>query len=142
MKRFVPVFFALALFMFMQSATAADGPRAAQWKAVDKAVQKGLPQSAISNLNPIITAAVRDKAWPEAVRAIAKKIALEGNIQGNKPEEKILRLEAEIPKLPAEARPVMQAVLADWYWHYFQQNRWRFMQRTETAETPGKDFTT
>jgi hypothetical protein len=141
MKRFVPVVFAFALFTFMQPATAADGPRAAQWKAVDEAVQKGLPQSAISNLNPIITATTRDKAWPEAVRAIAKKIALEGNIQGNKPEEKILRLEAEIPKAPAEARPVMHAVLAHWYWHYFQQNRWRFMQRTQTAEPPGKDFT-
>ena len=142
MKRFVPVVFAFALMTLTHPATAANGPRSAQWKAVDEAVQKGLPQSAISNLNPIITAALRDKAWPEAVRAIAKKIALEGNIQGNKPEEKITRLEAEIPKVPAEARPVMHAVLAHWYWHYFQQNRWRFMQRTQTAEPPGKDFTT
>ena len=38
--------------------------------------------------------------------------------------------------------PVMNAILADWYWHYFQQNRWRFMQRTATAASPGKDFTT
>src|SRR6185436_2952725 len=29
-----------------------------------------------------------------------------------------------------------------WYWQYFQQNRWRFMQRTTTAKTPGDDFTT
>jgi hypothetical protein len=32
--------------------------------------------------------------------------------------------------------------LAEWYWHYFQNNRWRFMQRTATAQAPGKDFTT
>ena len=38
--------------------------------------------------------------------------------------------------------PLMDTLLADWYWHYFQQNRWRFMQRTATAAQPGKDFTT
>jgi hypothetical protein len=67
---------------------------------------------------------------------------LEGTIQGNKPEEKIVRLEAEIAKAPPEMVPVLQAVLAHWYWHYFQQNRWRFMQRTDTSEPPGDDFTT
>ena len=38
-------------------------------------------------------------------------------------------------------QPVMEAILANWYWHYFQQNRWRFMQRTATAAPPGDDFT-
>ena len=38
--------------------------------------------------------------------------------------------------------PVMDTLLAHWYWQYFQQNRWRFMQRTATAQQPGKDFTT
>ena len=39
-------------------------------------------------------------------------------------------------------KPIMQAILANWYWHYFQQNRWRFMRRTATAEPPSDDFTT
>ena len=85
---------------------------------------------------------MKDKAYAEAVKAIGEKIALEGNIQGNKPEEKITRLEAEIAKAPKEMTPVLQTLLAHWYWQYFQQNRWRFMQRTATATAPGKDFTT
>ena len=32
-------------------------------------------------------------------------------------------------------------MLANWYWDYFQQNRWRFMQRTQTAEPPGDGHT-
>ncbi len=68
--------------------------------------------------------------------------SLEGNIQGNKAEENIVRLEAEIAKAPAEMKPVLQTLLAHWYWSYFEQNRWRFMQRTQTTEAPGKDFTT
>ena len=77
-----------------------------------------------------------------AIKAIGRKIALEGTIQGNKPEEKIIRLDAEIAKAPAEMQPMLEVVQADWYWQYFQHNRWRFMQRTATAVAPGKDFTT
>lgn len=120
----------------------AAGPRDAQWKKVDDAVNKGLPKTAIENLNPIIEQAIRDKAYPEAIKAIGKKIALEGTIQGNKPEEKIYRMQAEIEKAPAEMKPVMDALLAHWYWHYFQQNRWRIMQRTRTGDSPGKDVQT
>src|SRR5688572_14045505 len=77
-------------------------PRDAQWKKVDEAIQRGLPKTAIAELEPIIRAALRDKAWGEAAKAIARKLVLEGNIQGNKPEEKITRLEAEIAKAPKE----------------------------------------
>src|ERR1035441_589906 len=112
------------------------------WKQVNDAVQKGLPQTAITNLEPIIAGALRDKAYAEAAKAIAKKISLEGNIQGNKPEEKIIRLEAEMARAPKEMTPVLETLLAHWYWQYFQQNRWRFLQRTATAQAPGKDFTT
>ena len=118
------------------------GPRDAQWQQVEEAIKKGLPKTAITNLEPIIQGALKDKAYAEAVKAIGQKIALEGNIQGNKPEEKITRLEAEIAKVPKEMTPLMDTLLAEWYWQYFQQNRWRFMQRTATAAQPGKDFTT
>jgi len=117
-------------------------PRDALWKGVEEAVQKGLPRTAITNLDLIIPAAIKDKAHGEAAKAIARKIVLEGNIQGNKAEEKITRMEAEIAKAPKEIVPLLDAIVANWYWHYFQNNRWRFMQRTQTAQAPGKDFTT
>ena len=55
-------------------------------------------------------------------------------------------MKAAIEAVPAEARPemhpVMNAILAHWYWHYFQQNRWRFTQRTATGVAPGEDIQT
>ncbi len=128
--------------MLLMALPAWAGTRDEQWKKVDDAISKGLPKTAIEALEPIITGAIQDKAYAEAIKAIAKKIAFEGNIQGNKPEEKIVRMKAEIAKSPPEMAPVMEAILANWYWHYFQQNRWRFMQRTATAQAPSDDFTT
>src|ERR1043165_9720440 len=92
MRGMLRVFWILSMAVL----SVAAGPRDAQWKKVEEAIQKGLPRTAITNLEPIIQAALKDKAYAGAVKAIGKRIALEGNMQGNKPEEKIVRLEAEI----------------------------------------------
>ena len=104
---------------------AQDVDRAAQWKKVDEAISKGLPKTAIAELEPILKSALKDKAFPDAIRAVALKISLEGNIQGNKPEEKIVRMEKAIEDSPRQMTPMLNAILANWYWHYFQQNRYR-----------------
>lgn len=116
--------------------------RDAQWQKVEKAQNNGLPKSAIEALEPIIAGALADRNYPEAIKALGRKLALEGNIQGNKPEEQIIRMNAALAGAPAEMKPVLEAILARWYWHYFQHNRWRFMQRTQTAAPPGEDFQT
>lgn len=133
---------AAGLALMLASQLTAQPPRAEQWKKVDEAQKKGLPRTAIKELEPIIESALKEKNYPEAIKAIAKKISLEGNIEGNKPEEKIVRMKAAIASLPAEMHAVMNAVLAHWYWQYFQQNRWRFVQRTQTGEAPGDDIQT
>ena len=92
----------------------AQPQRPEQWKKVDDAVKKGLPKTAIKELEPIIKSALDDKAYPEAIKAVCKKIVLEANIEGNKPEEKITRMQTVIGTLPAETHPVLNAVLGHW----------------------------
>ncbi|RMG40994.1 MAG: hypothetical protein D6725_02230 [Planctomycetota bacterium] len=118
------------------------GPRDADWAKVDEAIRKGLPRTAIEHLEPIIEAAMRDKQYAEAIKAIAKKISLQAAIEGNKPEVKIRLLSEELKKAPAPMKPVMETILAHWYWQYFQQNRWRFLQRTQLEGPESDDFTT
>ena len=141
MKKWLTILL-LAVGMLVPATGAVGGKWDSQWKQVEDATKRGLPKTAIERLRPIIEGALRDKAYPEAIKALGRKIALEGTIQGNKPEEKIVRLEAEIAKAPKEMAPVLEAIVAHWYWQYFQHNRWRFMQRTATAQAPGKDITT
>lgn len=131
------VFGLAAVFGLLLSMVQADS-RDEMWKEVQQAEKKGLPKTAVEKLEPIITSAMKDKDYDEAVKAIAKKVSL----QTPKSEERIEKLQAELDKAPAEMKPVMHAILAHWYWSYYQQNRWRFMQRTQTATQPGKDFTT
>ncbi len=141
-KRSTLLILALSCLAPLLAVVAQSGPRADRWKQVDDAVRKGLPKTAIERLEPIIKSALEDEAWAEAINAIGRRIALEGNIQGNKAEEEITRMQAEIAKAPDEMKPVMHAVLAHWYWQYFQANRYRFLQRSQTSQPPGKDFET
>ena len=129
-----------SIFLSTSLVSAAD--RSAQWREVDDAVSRGLPQTAIERIEPLIRAALEEKAWGEAAKGIARKIAFEGSIQGNRPEARIPRLAEEIAKAPPEIVPLLDTVQALWYWHYFQNNRFRFVQRTQTGEAPGNDFTT
>ncbi|MDA9779196.1 hypothetical protein N9D38_12195, partial [Rubripirellula sp.] len=134
--------FALLLSLGLVAVIASPQEKTATWEAVNEAVGKGLPKTAIDHLQVIQTRAINDGKHAEAIKAIAMKVALEGNIQGGKPEEKITRMRSEIANAPQEMQPMMEAIVANWFWHYLQQNRWRFMQRTQTANSPSDDFTT
>ncbi|MDQ8197290.1 alpha-2-macroglobulin family protein [Pelagicoccus enzymogenes] len=112
------------------------------WLKVSEARAQRLPQTAIESLEPIIESALAEGAHAEAIKAITLKIALETQIQGEQPAEAILRLQRQLDETPAALQPVFQTLLAHSYWSYFQQNRWRFLQRTQTAEAPSNDFQT
>jgi hypothetical protein len=132
----------VAILLIAAAGVVWAGPRDDLWKQVNSAINNGLPRTAIESLEQIIPGALQDQAYAEATKAICLKISLEGQIQGGKAEEVIVRLQDELAQAPEPMKPVMEAVLAHWYWTYFQQNRWRFVQRTQTAEPPGEDFTT
>ncbi|MGA1826404.1 MAG: hypothetical protein ACMUIP_17255, partial [bacterium] len=112
------------------------------WKQIDEAIGKGLPQTAIGYLKELIPKALELERYGIAMKAISKQLVLEANIQGNKPEEKITRLTEEIEKAPELLKPLLKLVLAQWYWHYYQNNRWRFSQRDTTLAIDDKDLTT
>jgi len=132
----------LLLLLLIANTTTADS-RYSLWSQVDEALEKGLPRTAITVLDQIIPEAMADQAYAEATRAICLKITLQGRVQGYWIEEMIVLLQLEIDKSPpAPMKSVMETVLAHWYWEYFQQNRWRIIERTQTAEPPGADFTT
>ena len=130
------------LLLVVAGHLSATETRDSLWDQVDEAIQKRLPRTAQAILDEIIPGSLEDQAYAEATRAICLKIALEGQIQGGKAEEQIVLLETEIAEAPEEMKPVMEAILAHWYWLYFQQNSWRFIERTQTAEPPGADITT
>ena len=137
-----PICLLLLTSFSVLSVLLAAGPRQPEgdWKAVQEAINKRRPQTAIQRLEPIIRTTMQRGDYDEAIRAVAMKIMLESTIEGGKAEERITRLEDTMQDLPEPMQPMMEVILANWYWGYFQQNQWRFVQRTQTDQPSGDDI--
>ncbi len=106
------------------------------WKAVQASLDQGRVQTAIEQLQPIIDAAKAADNHPETIKAITLQIALQSSIQSDRPDLRLRLLRQAIDEAPAAMQPVMEAIQARWMWHFFQQHRWQFAQRTTVAEPP------
>ncbi len=143
-RYFAPLFLLLSALTLGAFAQLTDEPASTDplWKEVDAAMNEGRPQTAIEKLEPIIRRATEAEDFPEAIRAIATKIDLEGSIRADQPDLRIRRLRSEIENAPPAMQPVMEAILANWMWHFFQQHRWQFAQRTQVSQSQDDDMLT
>jgi hypothetical protein len=125
----------LTVFLLLPLATAMAANRDSQWKQVVEAVAKELPKTAIEQLQPIIEAALQEKAYPEALKAIRQKIDLESQIEGSSLEPRAARWEAEIAKAPPAIVPAMRLLLGDYYWtcYHWEVDR-QFRGRTDAQD--------
>ncbi len=125
---------------WISRALAADlpqGTRAEAWKKVEKALEEGKPKSAIEALAGVEESAIADKAWAEAARAIATRVVAETGERAGDDADHIVRLAAEIAKAPPETRAVLEAIRANWTWGFYQQNQWRYQERTQGGADAG-----
>lgn len=118
------------------------GPRDADWKKVRESLDQGLPQSALTQLAPIIRDALADRAWAEATRAIGTQVLVESQIEGGSAVQRIRRLQPQIAQAPPEMRPVLELMLGHWYLTHYEENSWRYLQRSATAGPPSADIET
>ncbi len=113
-----------------------------QWKAVDKALDEGLPKTALELVEAIYGKASKQGNQPQLIKAIAYRIALRAAT--NEEDEVILvnDLEKEIAAAKEPSRSILTSMLASVYWSYYEQNRWRIAQRTVVEDAADDDFRT
>jgi hypothetical protein len=139
MKRFISIFLAWAIGVQISSSATRDQ----QWKQVEEEMNQDLPKSAITTLEAIDAAARAEKAWAEAIRATAQRIRLQGRIdEGRSPTAAIEMMQKTIVDAPAEMKPMLGVIQSLWLWGYFQQNEWRFRQRSPDAGPVSDDIKT
>ncbi|MFM8413719.1 MAG: alpha-2-macroglobulin family protein [Planctomycetota bacterium] len=116
-----------------------EGPRAAAWKQVQQALDEGKPKSALAALAGVEAEATQAKAWAEVARAIATRVLAETGDRPLDDPERVIRLATAMEKAPPETRGVLEAIRANWTWGYYQENQWRYQQRTQGGAA-GKDL--
>lgn len=104
-----------------------------EWRKVDSLANKGLTKSALEVVMGIYAKAKAENNAPQFVKAILNRMRFDNMIEENATQRNIEKLEAEIKEARFPVKPVLQSILAQTYWKYYQQNRWTFYNRTAVS---------
>ena len=113
-----------------------------EWKNVDALAKKGLPKSALTEVQKIYALAKKDKQDAQVIKCLIYKMGLAAENTENNQELAIANLEKEVATSREPATSLLKSLLADAYWGYFQQNRWDLYDRTKTEKFDKKDIAT
>ena len=119
------------------------------WKRADSLAAKGLPKSALEIANRIYKEAKARKNYPQLAKAVISRLTFRNSSDEEAYKELVQSLRSDIDETPQLAKSILQSVLGDLYWQYFQQNRYKFYNRStvntetnQTSQTVSSDFTT
>jgi uncharacterized protein YfaS (alpha-2-macroglobulin family) len=114
----------------------------ARWKSIDALVDKGLTKSALKEVNQIYSDANKSNNSTQIIKALLYKVTLQQNITEDASVKSIDTLEREIALAKEPAKSILESITAQMYWNYFQQNRYKLYQRTNTINFDKKDVAT
>ena len=131
----------ILFFLTTLAASAQKTPNGAfsnDWKRADSLAKKGLPKSALEIVNRIYTRAKATRNNPQLVKAAMYRLAYQPYTTEDTYAEVIELLRRDVAATPSPARTILQSILAETYWQYYQQNRWKFQNRT-TSDNQSND---
>ncbi|GAB3642172.1 alpha-2-macroglobulin family protein [Spirosoma arcticum] len=108
------------------------------WKRADSLAKSGLVKSALEVVNQIYTRAKADRNDPQVVKAAMYRLIYQPYTTEETYAGVIESLRRDIADLPAPARTILQSILAETYWQYYERNRWKFNERN-TDDSPSGD---
>jgi hypothetical protein len=112
------------------------------WKKVDSCQNKGLTESALTVIEAIYKKSKSENNAAQFVKAVLYRMKFESYKEEFSLEKSIFKLRDEANEAKYPIKPVLQSILADAFWQYFQNNRWKFYNRTTTVGFKNDDIET
>ncbi|WP_298555432.1 MG2 domain-containing protein [uncultured Algibacter sp.] len=113
------------------------------WSKVEKFEVDGLPKSALKVLESIEKQAEKDKNHPQLLKTMLFKSKYVLVLEEDAQLSIINDFKNQIAKSKFPVKNILENILANLYWQYFNQHRWQFYNRTKTAKkVDTEDFKT
>jgi TonB-dependent SusC/RagA subfamily outer membrane receptor len=123
----------LTLFVFQMN-HAQNNNYSKLWKQVETFENEGLPKSALKLVESIEAQAKEKNNKAQLIKALLFKSKYVLVLEENAQLKVVSDFKEAITKSQSPEKNVLQNMLATLYWQYFQQNRWKFYNRTKTSE--------
>ena len=113
-----------------------------EWQLVDAFVKKELPKSALEQVKKIYQLGRKGKQDAQVIKALVYMVSLQNGIRENSETKAIVDIEKEIVTANEPAKSILNSLLAEMYWGYYQQHRWQLYERTNTQNFKKEDIAT
>jgi len=140
MKQFIAVCMVIFFANFVQ---AQSNNYEKLWKQVEKLEADGLPKSALEIVEQISKLAVSDKNTTQHIKSLLYKSKYALILEEDAQLKVINDFKSEIASSEIPTKNILENMLANLYWQYFQQHRYQFYNRTNTErKVNAEDFRT
>lgn len=112
------------------------------WKSVAKLEKDGKTKDAQKAVESIVEKSREDKNTTQTVKALLYKYKYTMTLEEESELKIVNDLKAEIQKSAGADKAVLQSILGELYFQYFNENTWKFSNRTETDVKQSDDFRT
>jgi hypothetical protein len=106
-----------------------------QWGRVDSLTRNGQYRSALDILNDILSSSADQADWKTEFKAWSHKSLIRRQL-GDEYPDLIVALDARATAAGSPLKQLLHSLIASAYWDYYQQERWRVLDRTNTAGSP------
>ncbi len=135
------ILFMILLFSNLSQAQNENYERS--WKEVEAFEKEGLPKSALKTVEAIALQAKKDDNQSQVIKTMLFKSKYALVLEEDAQLSIINNFKSEIAQSEFPTKNILESILANLYWQYFQQNRYKFYNRTKTSEkVDAEDFRT
>ncbi|WP_435414702.1 MG2 domain-containing protein [Polaribacter aestuariivivens] len=113
------------------------------WLEVEKLEVDNLPKSALKIVEKIYDSATKQNDSPQIIKSLFYKSKFSLTLEEDAQLKVISSFKEHIAKSEFPTKNVLENILANLYWQYYTQNRYKFYNRTQTAnKVDSTDFRT
>src|SRR5690554_1803178 len=129
----------LILILAFQSVTAqtkaAKSPdkNKTAWEQIDSLKNKGLPKSALKEVNIIYYQSLKSKNTNDFIKSLIYQFELQNQVEDISLDEMVEKMENDLGDLWEPAQQLMHHFLADLYKSHLQNNKWRLLSQKEVS---------
>ena len=129
--KYISTFIMIILFANVSQAQSQDYNEL--WKKVEQFENDGLPKSASEIVKQINSQALKDHNKPQQIKTLLYQSKYAMTLEEKAQLKVMADFKNAIATTEAPTKNVLENILATMYWQYFQQNRYQFYNRTNTA---------
>ena len=104
------------------------------WEKVYAFEVESLPKSALEIVEQIYTKAQKEENTPQIIKALLYKSKFTLLLEDDAQLKVISEFKKQIAQQHSPTKNILENILAKFYWDYFQNHRWQFYDRTQTAQ--------